>query len=68
MSIRYLCRTLQVDRRWYSIRLAHSEAADPDVELRDALEQIILECAGSGSRWVTHALVRAGWSVNHKRV
>jgi putative transposase len=38
------------------------------VELRDAIEQIILEFAGYGYRRVTHALVRAGWSVNHKRV
>jgi putative transposase len=36
------------------------------VELRDAIEQIILEFAGYGYRRVTHALVRAGWSVNHK--
>ena len=38
------------------------------MDLRDALEQIILEFAGYGYRRVTHALVRAGWSVNHKRV
>ena len=68
MSIQQLCRTLQVNRRWYYSRLAHSEAADPDVELRDAIEQIILEFSGYGYRRVTHALVRAGWSVNHKRV
>jgi transposase InsO family protein len=68
MSIRHLCRTFQVDRRWYYLRLAQSEAADPDVELRDAIEQIILEFPGYGYRRVTHALVRAGWSVNHKRV
>ncbi len=68
MSIRHLCRTLQVNRRWYYAKLAQCELADPDVELRDAIEQIILEFAGYGSRRVTHALVRAGWSVNHKRV
>jgi putative transposase len=38
------------------------------VELRDAIEQLILEFAGYGYRRVTHALVRAGWRVNHKRV
>jgi putative transposase len=68
MSIRQLCETLEVNRRWYYARLAQDEAADPDVELRDAIEQIILEFAGYGYRRVTHALVRAGWSVNHKRV
>ncbi len=68
MSIRQLARTLQVNRRWYYARLAQGEPVDPDVELRDAIEQIILEFSGYGYRRVTHALVRAGWSVNHKRV
>jgi putative transposase len=68
MSTRQLCSSLQVNRRWYYARLAQGEAADPDVDLRDAIEQIILEFAGYGYRRVTHALVRAGWSVNHKRV
>jgi putative transposase len=68
MSIRQVCEMLAVNRRWYYARLTQGEAADPDVELRDAIEQIILEFAGYGYRRVTHALVRAGWSVNHKRV
>ena len=68
MSIRQLSHTLQVNRRWYYTRLAQGETVDPDVELRDAIEQIILEFSGYGYRRVTHALVRAGWSVNHKRV
>ena len=68
LSIRQLCETLEVNRRWYYARLAQGETAGPDVELRDAIEQIILEFAGYGYRRVTHALVRAGWSVNHKRV
>ena len=68
LSIRDLCRSLHVNRRWYYARLAQSEEADPDVDLRDAIEHIILEFAGYGYRRVTHALVRAGWSVNHKRV
>ena len=68
LSIRQLCNSLQVNRRWYYARLAQSEEADPDVDLRDAIEQIILEFPGYGYRRVTHGLVRAGWSVNHKRV
>jgi transposase InsO family protein len=68
MSIRQLCRSLEVNRRWYYARLAQGETVDPDVELRDAIEQIILEFPGYGYRRVTHALERAGWSVNHKRV
>ena len=36
MSIRQLCSSLQVNRRWYYARLAQSAPVDPDVELRDA--------------------------------
>ena len=68
LSIRHLCSSLHVNRRWYYARLAQGEPTDPDVDLRDAIEQIILEFAGYGYRRVTHALVRVGWSANHKRV
>ena len=46
LSIRHLCSSLQVNRRWYYARLAQSEEVDSDVDLRDAIEQIILEFAG----------------------
>jgi len=36
--------------------------------LRDAIERLILDFPGYGYRRVTHALQRAGWKVNHKRV
>ena len=68
MSIRQLSRTLQVNRRWYYARLAQGEPVDPDVELRDAIEQLSLEFPGYGYRRVTHALAREGMAVNHKRV
>jgi len=38
------------------------------VAVRDAIEQMMLEFSGYGYRRVTHALQRAGWQVNHKRV
>jgi len=41
---------------------------EADLKLRDAIEHIVQEFAGYGYRRVTHALVRAEWSVNHKRV
>jgi transposase InsO family protein len=41
---------------------------EAEVELRDAIEQIILDFPGYGYRRVTHALKRIGWTVNHKRV
>jgi putative transposase len=66
--ISQLCETLQVSRSWYYEKQARPEAGETDVELRDAIERIILEFAGYGYRRVTHALKRAGWVVNHKRV
>jgi putative transposase len=62
---------LQINRGWYyARRQALSASSDPDeqVALRDAIEQIILDFPGYGYRRVTHALKRAGWTVNHKRV
>ncbi|MGH2479769.1 MAG: IS3 family transposase [Ktedonobacteraceae bacterium] len=66
--ISQLCETLQVSRSWYYEKQIRPEASEADVELRDAIEGIILEFAGYGYRRVTHALKRAGWIVNHKRV
>jgi len=66
--ISQLCETLQVSRSWYYEKQTRPEASEADVELRDAIECIILEFAGYGYRRVTHALKRAGWIVNHKRV
>lgn len=43
---------------------AKKEAAD----LRDRIEQIVVEFARYGYRRVTHQLKREGWKVNHKRV
>ncbi|MFL5667550.1 MAG: IS3 family transposase [Ktedonobacteraceae bacterium] len=71
ISIRRLCKLLQVNRAWYYGRqlagIEPSQQAEA-VALRDAIEQIILDFPGYGYRRVTHALQRAGWKVNHKRV
>ena len=67
-AISQLCEVLQVSRSWYYEKQTRPEAEEADVELRDAIEHIILEFAGYGYRRVTHALKRAGWIVNHKRV
>ncbi len=67
-AISQLCKTLQVSRSWYYEKQTRPETDEADVELRDAIEHIILEFAGYGYRRVTHALKRAGWIVNHKRV
>src|SRR6266581_3591125 len=67
-SISRLCELLQVSRSWYYEQQSRPAVAEVDVELRDAIEHIILEFAGYGYRRVTHALKRSGWQVNHKRV
>jgi putative transposase len=67
VSIRQLCGWLGVSRSWY---YAHGPAyqREQDVALREAIEQLVLEFPGYGYRRVTHALHRAGWQANHKRV
>ena len=69
MSIEKLCELIGVSRSWYYERpVAAEKKAHEDMELRDAIERIVLEFAGYGYRRVTAALQREGWSVNHKRV
>jgi transposase InsO family protein len=68
MSIERLCELMSVSRSWYYARPSVQQRAHKDVELRDAIERIVLEFPGYGYRRVTAALRREGWSVNHKRV
>ena len=62
---------MQVNRAWYYARQQVTEEPskrEEAVALRDAIEQLMLDFPGYGYRRVTHALQRAGWKVNHKRV
>ena len=73
MPLARLCAILGVSRSWYYERQAQTEAelveqSEADVELRAAIEELVLEFAGYGYRRVTKALARTGWVVNHKRV
>ncbi len=68
ISIEGLCELMGVSRSWYYERPSAEQKAQKDVELRDAIEYIVLEFPGYGYRRVTAALRREGWSVNHKRV
>ena len=68
ISIERLCYLMGVSRSWYYERPSAEEKARKDVELRDAIERIVLEFPGYGYRRVTAALRREGRSVNHKRV
>jgi len=69
LSVRHLCALLDVNRAWYYARpLIEKGDASEAVQLRDAIERIVLDFPGYGYRRVTHALAREGWVVNHKRV
>ncbi len=45
-SIRNLCSVLEVNRAWYYASQHDTGEGDPDVALRDAIEQIVLEFPG----------------------
>ena len=68
ISERELCSLFEVSRSWYYERPSPEEKAARDTELRDAIENIVLEFPGYGYRRLTKELHRRGWSVNHKRV
>lgn len=65
-----LCEVLGVSRSWYYAigARAAAEQHEADVELRGAIEELVLQFPGYGYRRITKALARAGWVVNHKRV
>ena len=68
VSLKKLCELFSVSRSWYYERPTPEEKARRDVELRDAIERIVLEFPGYGYRRVSAELRRRGWTVNHKRV
>lgn len=68
LSVRQLCALFGVSRSWLLARGDAPTQAQRDTALRDAIEAIVLECAGYGYRRVTAQLHRDGWKVNHKHV
>ncbi len=68
LSIRRLCELTGTGRTWYATHPSLAQRAAPDVELREAIEQIVLSFPGYGYRRVTEELHRRSWRVNHKRV
>jgi putative transposase len=68
VPLKELCELFSVSRSWYYERPTPEQRAHRDVELRDAIERIVLQFPGYGYRRVTAALRREGWAVNHKRV
>jgi transposase InsO family protein len=67
-AIAELCRMLGVSRSWLYERPTVPTQAERDLDLRDAIERMVLEFPVYGYRRVTEALGRDGWAVNHKRV
>jgi len=53
---------------YYRSRQPSVEAKKAEADLRDRIEQIVVECSRYGYRRVTEQLRREGWTVNHKRV
>lgn len=68
LSLSALCELFGVSRSWYYEKPTQEQKAQRDLDLRDAIERIVLEFPGYGYRRVTKALERDGWEVNHKRV
>ncbi len=68
LSVRSLCELMEVSRSWYYEKPSATQRAQRDVDLRDAIEHIVLEFPGYGYRRVTAQLHREEWDVNHKRV
>lgn len=67
LSLRRLCPLLGLSRS--GVYAERSRAPDAEaIALRDAIERIVLAFPGYGYRRVTHALKRAGWPINPKRV
>lgn len=68
MPLTRLCELFSVSRSWYYEKPSPGMEAGKDLDLRDAIEGIVLEFPGYGYRRVTVELRRRGWAVNHKRV
>lgn len=75
LSVSSLCELLGVNRAWYyrshsrqRQTQAEVQEKEADIELRAAIEELVLQFPGYGYRRITKALAREGYCVNHKRV
>ena len=67
MTMLRMCQLGQVSRAGF-YRFEPAAQADPDLDLRDAIQRIALEFPCYGRPRITAELKRRGWEVNHKRV
>lgn len=68
LSLSQMCQTLSVSRAGYYRFRGTPFKADPDLELRNQIQEIALWMPGYGYRRITHELCRHGVRVNHKKV
>jgi len=68
LPLERMCQLLAVNRGSYYRRQEAPRPANAEVELRAAIEGVVLEFPAYGYRRVTKALQRDGWNVNHKHV
>ena len=67
LSVRQMCAAAGSSRAGY-YRFTGDQALDRDMEVRDAIQRIVVEMPTYGYRRVLAALRRQGMVVNHKRV
>jgi putative transposase len=63
-----LCRLVHVSRAGYYRRQNTVPTVDAELDLRDEIQRIALECPSYGWPRITAELKRRGWDANHKRV
>ena len=68
MTVKRMCTLVGVSRAGFYRFRPHSVGANPDLDLRDAIQRIALEFPSYGSPRMTEELQRRGWNANHKRV
>jgi putative transposase len=56
VSVRSLCELFGVSRSWHYDKPGVAEKAERDVQIRDAIERVVLEFPGYGYRRVTAQL------------
>jgi transposase InsO family protein len=67
-SVTEVCQAARVSRSGFYRNYEEHAPRQADVDLRDAIQKIVLENRFYGYRRVTAALNQAEWAVNHKRV
>jgi transposase InsO family protein len=69
LTIRRMAKLARVSRAsYYRFDENAAPAADPDMDLRDAIQRIALEWPSYGRRRITHELRKQGRTVNWKKV